>query len=376
MKRRVFHILAGLLAAASALAQDTVVFKNGDILSGRIIKQTPENIYFRTSAFGPVSLSKADIAEIRSKLPEAGTPAAPKAAPPAPPPPQVPVPPKKAVAAPPAATPGPTATLAAPQTAAKKKPLAPPPVAKPKPKPKPKPVLKPKKSPWTGQAGLEVAMREKNTTTAAPNGQLREKTESYDTYRVYGHLNWKGRRNNLNWSCTYRYSRDETEKRDDYFNVTQKYRHDFEEKIYYAEAKTIYQNDYSRDIKDEYLQTAEIGRKWFNRPRLTLSTSFGGGYHQFERDIPYGPGTTREPEFIIDQSIRWQMIDSLTLFQKYTHLGDTKKYHFVFTAGLENKLVRDVFLRLEYRVDRDTEISYDDRGYYDKALRTSLLYKF
>ena len=51
-------------------------------------------------------------------------------------------------------------------------------------------------------------------------------------------------------------------------------------------------------------------------------------------------------------------------------------YHFVFIAGLENKLIRDLFLRLEYRLDRDTEVFYNDRGYYDKALLTSLLYKF
>ena len=45
-------------------------------------------------------------------------------------------------------------------------------------------------------------------------------------------------------------------------------------------------------------------------------------------------------------------------------------------AGLENKLIRDLFLRLEYRLDRDTEVFYNDRAYYDKALLTSLLYKF
>ena len=70
------------------------------------------------------------------------------------------------------------------------------------------------------------------------------------------------------------------------------------------------------------------------------------------------------------------MIDSLALFQKYTHLGNLDKYHFVFTSGLENKLIRDVFLRFEYRLDRDTDVDYDDNSYYDKALLTSLLYKF
>ncbi len=70
------------------------------------------------------------------------------------------------------------------------------------------------------------------------------------------------------------------------------------------------------------------------------------------------------------------MINSMTLFQEYTHLGNLEKYHFVFSSGLENKLIRNIFLRLEYRLDRDTETSYDDRGYYDKALLTSLFYEF
>ena len=70
------------------------------------------------------------------------------------------------------------------------------------------------------------------------------------------------------------------------------------------------------------------------------------------------------------------MTDPLTLIQKYTHLGNLTNYHFIFMAGLENKLIRDLFLRLEYRLDRDTEVFYNDRAYYDKALLTSLLYKF
>ncbi len=88
------------------------------------------------------------------------------------------------------------------------------------------------------------------------------------------------------------------------------------------------------------------------------------------------PEKTSEPKFIFDESLEWTLVNSLTLFQKYTHLGDLENYHFIFSSGLENKLIRDLFLRLEYRIDSDTETAYDDNGYYDKALLTSLLYKF
>ncbi len=344
MKRIFFHLLIAAFAATAVFAQDTIVFKNGDVLTGTILKQDRLHVHFKSPAFGAVSLNTADISEIRIAIPETGTIAIP----------QDPAPVQPA----PVATP----KSAAPQLA-KKKATAPPPAPK------------PKKRKWTGRAGLEVAMREKNTTRLS-NGNVIGKTESYETYRVYGNLKWKGKRNSLDWNCTYRYSQDETRTRDDYFNVTQKYKHNFEKGIYYAEAKTVYQSDYNRQINSEYLQTAEIGRKWFDQPRLSFSTSFGGGYHQFDRTVSGAETRTKEPKLIVDQSIRWKMINSLTLFQKYTHLGDLETYHFVFTAGLENKLIQNVFLRLEYRLDRDTEVSYDDKGYYDKALRTSLLYKF
>jgi hypothetical protein len=198
---------------------------------------------------------------------------------------------------------------------------------------------------------------------------------------VYGNVDWKSEQNKLRWDWTYRYTRDETRKQDDYLNLTQQYSHAFS-KNYYATAKTMYQRDYRRQIENEYLQTAEIGINWFDASAFQFSTSAGGGYHAYDRTKQNWVTKTdetlsiEEPKFIFDQSMRWQVTDPLALIQKYTHLGNLTNYHFVFMAGLENKLIRDVFLRLEYRLDRDTEVFYDDRGYYDKALLTSLLYKF
>ncbi len=227
------------------------------------------------------------------------------------------------------------------------------------------------KSSWTGQAGLAIAMREKSYSNNL--GVYRE--EQYQTYRLYGHVNWEGVQNNLRWNWNYRYSEDETKIRDDYFNLMQRYNHTLESG-YYAEAKTMYQRDYTRHIENEYLQTAEIGKKWFERPKFQFSTSIGGGYHQYERSFPGTTTSTAKPRFIFDEALQWQMLNSLTLFQKYTHLGDLEKYHFVFSSGLENKLIRNIFLRMEYRLDRDTETTYDDGGYYDRALLTSLFYEF
>ncbi|MDF7825037.1 hypothetical protein P4B35_13525 [Pontiellaceae bacterium B12227] len=340
--KKLFSILTLLFfAAVSGIAQDTIVLKNGDTLSGKILKQSPEHIFFKSAAFGSISLSPRDISEIRISTEQLG---------------EISVP---AEAIPKAE--GTSGNL--PKVAAKK-----PPKAANKKAP-------PKKSAWSGQAGLAIAMREK--TSSNQNGVYKD--EEYETYKVYGNVNWKGERNNLRWAWTYRYSEDEYRIRDDFFNVTQNYKHSFRNDNLFASAKTLYQRDYNRRIENEYLQTAELGIKWFGKDsKLKLSTSAGGGYHSYERLDRTRTTTTSvsEPKFIFDESFRWDIINTLALTQKYTHLGDLENYHFIFSAGVENKLVRDLFVRLEYRLDRDTEVFYDDKGYYDKALLTSLLYKF
>jgi opacity protein-like surface antigen len=317
---RSIFLSAVLLAAGSSLADDTVVMKNGDVLSGDILKETGEHVYFRSQSVGAVSIQAKDIMEIRIQPEETG---------------EIKVMPK-------------------------------PPKAKPK-----------AKNDWSGQAGLSAAMRE--TTKSNASGVTGQ--DEIATYRIYGNLGWDSKPNKLRWDWTYRYSRDEYQKKDDFLNITQRYTRDFE-KNYYATAKTMYQQDYRREIEHEYLQTAEMGVRWLVFKDLELSTSIGGGYHRYDR-ITYNDATNtdelvtrNQPKFIFDESLRWQIIQSLTLIQKYTHLGDLTDYHFVFTAGMENKLIEDVFLRLEYRLDRDTEVYYDDRGFYDKALLASMLYKF
>lgn len=353
MKQFFFHLLIASVATATTYAQDTLVFKNGDVLTGKILKQDAEHVQFTSESFGSVNLKASDISEIRIETPKAAPAGQPTAKQPETEAalPEKPVDEKSA------------ATLKAYSAAeildqmsqvggkAKATPQAP--------------------SKWTGQAGLAIAMREK--TDSNSTGTYKE--DQFKTYRLYGHVNWKGDKNNLKWNWTYRYSEDETKKRDDYLNLSQKYNHDLKGGIY-AEAKSVYQHDYNRNIDNEYLQTAEIGKKWFQLPRFAFSTSMGGGYHLYERNMSEETARVGEPKFIFDESLEWKLINSLTLFQKYTHLGDMEAYHFVFSSGVENTIIRDLFLRLEYRLDRDTETSYDDRGYYDKALLTSLLYKF
>jgi hypothetical protein len=330
MKKTLLHLMLALCAAASP-AQDVIVFKNGDTLTGKILKQDTVHVYFKSDSFGSVSLQTRDISEIQIEAPGMG---------------EIVIPADAITEAEPV-VPGKTPTPTVPS--------------------EPK-----EKSNWKGQAGLAIALRESNTLQRSGDG-LVERDQEYESYRIYGNVDWTGERNKLEWNWTYRYGRSDVRKNDDYLNLTQNYQHDFT-KTYYTTAKTVYQKDFRRGIDREYLQTAELGINWFNRPKFQFSTSVGGGYHTYDRIQSQYSGTSGK--FILDESIRWQIIHSLTLFQKYTHLGSLEKYHSVFTSGLENKLIRDVFLRLEYRLDHDTDVDYDDKSYYDKALLTSLLYKF
>lgn len=345
MKRVLLQFLTASLTMASALAEDVIVFKNGDMLRGRIVQQDEKNISFSSASVGSIKLEKSEIAEIRQETPAAtaeqaeNTPAAPTA-------------------------PG-TPAVAAVTESPEPPPAAP--VAKIDP-----PAAKAKdNNRWSGQAGLALAMRENSDSNQS--GVYKE--EEFSTYRVYGQVNWKGEKNNLNWNWTYRYSEDETKKRDDYLNLSQRYNHDFKGS-YYAEAKTVYQQDYKRNIDSEFLQTAELGKKWIDTSKVTFTTSVGGGYHLYTKSQPPDADSISEPKFIFDEALELKLINTLTLFEKYTHLGNLEEYHFVFSAGLENKLIMDLFLRLEYRLDRDTDTTYDNKGYYDKALLASLLFKF
>jgi hypothetical protein len=329
------------LCVAASHAQDVIVFENGDTLTGKILKQNIEHVYFKPDSFGSVSLQTKDIAEIRIEVPVIGE-----------------------VSIPHEAITEPEPAHSADEQSSSQKVTRKDPSAKKQPTPK-------EKFNWSGQAGLTVAMRESNTLRRSGDNFV-ERNEEFESYRVYGNVKWDGEINNLKWDWIYRYSRTDIRKNDDFLNLTQNYQHDFTKKLY-AGAKTVYQEDFRRGIESEYLQTAEVGVKWYDSPKLKFYTSAGGGYHKYARiQDKYSDA---QGKFILDESLRWQMINSLTLFQKYTHLGNLEKYHFVFTSGLENKLIRDVFLRFEYRLDRDTDVNYD-KSYYDKALLTSLLYKF
>ncbi len=379
MKKTILQIILAGCMALTSHAADTIVLKNGDTLTGKILSEEGDTVVFESGMFGKIDLAKENVKEIkREPIPE-----------PAPEPEKT------------AESEKPAEPETAPQT-----------VPNTEPEKQPEPQAKTRsffnimkvsdaralavqqrkdaeekrtdqsknhfleRKRWSGKTQLAIAMRESNSEQRVTGNETTQFVEKYETYHFSGNVDWKGDKNKLRWDMTYRYSRNELRKKDDFFNVQQQYNRDIQEN-YFATAKTVYQQDFRRRIDQEFLQTAEMGVKWSTRPKLQLTTSVGGGYHKYDR-IARGDEqiSVSEPKFIFDESLNWNIVDSLTLIQKYTHLGDLTNYHFTFSAGLENKLIHDIFLRVEYRLDRDTEVFYDDKGYYDKALLTTLVYKF
>ena len=307
-----------VMCSLSAVAE-TVVFKNGDKVSGQITEQNTTNVTLQTTAFGSVNLDRNAIAEILTDaVPSKNNP-----------------PPKKAAGA---------------STGGK----------------------------WSGNTSVSITFRE--SSKLDENGQITD-VYKWEYYNLGASLQWKSGKNLFNWSSRYRYTQRNEGLHDDYFNLTQIYTYNFSP-TYYARIKTLYQEDYRRKIEHEQLQTAELGVNWINTEKLKLATSAGAAYHNYTRTdgaIPAGetdPHTFSGGKFSFDQSFRWQANGTVALFEQFTHLGDLTAYHRFFKGGIESKLVKNIILQLAYSIERETDLSYDDRAYYDTKMLTSLRYNF
>lgn len=324
MKKRFLHFIPALFCmVVSGVAQDTIVFNNGDTLSGNIIEQNDEQISFISSALGTVTLPTTTIAEIRLHLEDLGE-------------------------------------VTVPAEAIQPPPPAPAPLPAPTPPPK-------TPSKWSGQAGLTIYMQ------TIQHGEAI--AQDHEVYETNGHLKRDNPKNSLRWDWTYIHKEDQFRTYQNEIQLLQTYNHHLRDG-YYAEAKTAYRRRIS--VQNEFLQTAELGKKWFDKPKFKLSTSIGGGYNQYE----INGDSTKHPNLIIDEKMRWQVSNSLTLIQEFLHMrtftrdGETEKSDTNFVGGLENKLVFNLFLRLEYRRVQNIIAKSSAGNKYEEKLLSSLIYRF
>ena len=251
---------------------------------------------------------------------------------------------------------------------------APPPQDPPK-----KVTIKKEKSNWSGQVSVSRTSRDSNTIRQR-NGNIQEQNQMIEDTRVQIKLRYKQDLNTIDWSAKHRFYRIDDRKIDDQYSLSQNYRRDTTRQRLFLNARTLYQQDYRRALDFEFLQSAEVGIQFKKSKKLMLSTSLGIAYHLYQRTIfSEGEAETSNvtlPKAVLNQNFRWEIIDDLALIQSYRHQGDLANYQFNFSAGVENRLIAKLFLKLEYKIEEDTEVAYDDRGFYNRTLLASLIYKF
>jgi len=333
-----------LLTAMPGLSKDIITFSNGDILTGQILERNQREVRLKSDFLGEVILSMEDIKAITSDNRAADD----------------------------------TETASAKSTIQKQ-----PKQSANKPEIKvipPKPVEEYNETnkqnnawKWSGKAGIGYSLRSSETVRRTGPNTYRQYSKENESMRIYGNIAIHKDKHHLQWNWNYRYSKSDVRKNDDYLSLSQIYRCNLTDKTFFR-AKTTYEQDYLRDIKKEVTQTAEAGMKVIDKPKFKLGISAGGAVHHYCRDI--ADYSTTEGELVFDQHMQWQLNHMLTLYQNYSHLGNLEEYHLVFKGGMENRLIDDLFLRLEYRFDRDTEVMLDDKTYIDKVVITSLVYKF
>lgn len=336
--------LASIGIVLGSPAADTVIFSNGDVLTGTVLEQNSTGVRLKSAVLGEIYLPLDSIQEVvlspSAKVDNA---------------------PEKIV------------QMVDPEPVSVEK------------GDKSDGVAEKESWKWSGKAGIGFTMQESQSTHRRKDGSLSEsEMMEYSIFNLYGTLATIKNKNSFKWDWAYRYKESDIRKYDDFLELEQVYRHDLSRK-YFARAKTSYRQDYLRGIDQERVQTAELGFKLFDTPTFKFGTSGGAAVQYYERDIVEYTDTRQEVpgeysetngKFVFEQTMKWQLNDMFSLHENYTHLGNFDKYHLVFEGGLENKLIDDLFIRLTYRLNRDTDVMFDDRAYYKKELLTSLFYKF
>lgn len=245
--------------------------------------------------------------------------------------------------------------------------------ASPAKKPIPKTISK-----WSGQISASQTSRDLNTIQQRNNNLVEQKQKLKDT-RIQLKLNYAYLNHQFSWDAKHRYYYKDR-KIDDQYTLTQIYKKNIPSKKYYASFKSMYQTDFRRAIEHEFLQTAEIGIDWKKTKEISLSTSLGIAYHKYNRSIISNNENIDQnvelPKAVFNEKLRWQIIENLALFQSYSHQGDLNNYQFNFSGGIENRLIKELFIKIEYKIEEDTEVNYDDKGFYNRSLIVSLLQKF
>ena len=229
---------------------------------------------------------------------------------------------------------------------------------------------------WSGQISASALSRDSNTLRKKSNNTIQEKQQLIDDTKIQIQLKYKKDVHEIKWTSKYRFYETDIRKIDDQITLIQDYKYTLENKPYYLSTRSMYQQDYRRAIDHEVLQTLEIGIEWLDKKDMMFSTSIGPAYHRYLKSDVEQDRNVELMKVVFTERFRWELVDDLAIIQQYRHQGDFDNYQFLFSVGIENRLISNTFLKLEYKIEEDTEVSYDNKAYYNRSLLTSIVYKF
>ncbi|QHI69466.1 DUF481 domain-containing protein [Tichowtungia aerotolerans] len=319
------------------MGNTVLVLSNGDRLKGAAVHEKNGVIHFTSDVLGKMTLQKSQVKEIipppPAKTHAAQTPAAA---------------PVKLVAVP--------AVKAVAKQAAPKKEAA-------------KAAPKPKKY-WSGNIGVSVNTHHAEYQQRA-GSNLKRYEKDTDYLRLTTKVKWDRGRHHLEWNGSYVYSEVNENKNNDLYRWSQRYRCDLTDE-WFGQSETSYEHNYLRILSKEVQQFSGLGWRPVKQPLLTLDVVPGVNYYYRDQADEQTEGVS--PGF--QQNLTSKLSQDLTLFQGFTYTGYPDQYYYKFNAGLNNRLIKNLSLRLEYKYEMDANVEDGADPFKQRQLISSIQYRF
>jgi hypothetical protein len=323
------HLKVVLCWAAVVFAANgntTLVLSNGDRLKGSLIREKDGRVHFDSDILGEVKLQKDQIKEM------------------------IPVSERKKKAK------QPIVSIAKATSSGRSE-------AKPTPKPKKN---------WSGNVGLSMNKRHAEYERRSRSGSaLRRYEKDSEQLRLSAKLKWDKERHHLEWNGNYAYSQSEKNKNNDLHDWTQRYRYDLGAS-WFGQSETSYERNYVRILEREIQQSVGLGWYPVKTPKLTIDLVPGVNYYYRNQAGEQSEGVLP----ILQQSLISKLNKSLSFFQKFSYIGSSDEYYYKFNIGLDNRLVKNLFLRFEYRYEIDAQVEDNADPFIQRQVLSSFQYRF
>lgn len=326
MKRSFLIMCLTATALFPVFGNTVVVLSNGDRLKGAVVREEGATIHFRSDVLGELTLKKNQVKQIirpaAQNAPAPAKPAAEKAPAPKPPPAK--------------------AAKAAPK--------------------------KPKR--WSGNVGVALNTQHAEYERRTGAG-LRRQERDTDYLRLTARVGWDRDEHHLDWNVSYVYSLLNERKNNDLYSLSQQYRYDLTDR-WFGQSETSYEHDYLRVLSAELEQFTGIGWVAVTEPTFNLELVPGVSYYYRDQADERTEGVV--PGF--QQNLTSKVSKQLTLFQGFNYSGFSDQYYYAFNAGLDNRLVKNLFLRLEYKYEVDAYVDEGNDPFIQRQLISSIHYRF